>query len=159
MYKIEHTQQLPVSLDEIWKFFILPGNLKKITPPDLGFNIVSRGECPMYKGMIFTYDINSIFRIPFTWVTEITEMEEKKLFIDQQRSGPYAYWNHQHHFKAILNGVEIKDILEYKMPLGLLGTLVHPFLVKGKIKKIFAYRKAKLEEFFGVYNASTIGKN
>src|SRR6478735_7888078 len=105
MYRIERKQQLPVSLDEIWKFFTMPGNLKKITPPDLGFNIVTRGEGAMYKGMIVTYDINSLFRMPFTWVSEIIEVEEKKLFVDRQRSGPYAYWNHEHHFKAIPGGV------------------------------------------------------
>jgi ligand-binding SRPBCC domain-containing protein len=156
MYRIERKQQLPVSLDESWKFFSFPSNLKKIMPPDLGFNIVSGGEGAMYKGMVITYDIDSIFRVPFTWVTEITEVEEKKLFVDRQRSGPYAYWNHQHHFKAIPNGVEIIDILEYKMPLGVLGSLVHPFLVKGKIEKIFAYRIEKLEELFGVYESSKV---
>lgn len=159
MYRVERKQQLPVSLDEIWKFFLYPGNLKKITPPDLGFHIVAGGEAMMYKGMIVTYDIDSIFRMPFTWVTEITELEEKKLFVDFQRSGPYAYWNHQHHFKAIPNGVEITDILEYKMPLGILGSIVHPFLVKGKIEKVFEYRMEKLEELFGVYESSVVANN
>lgn len=153
MYRIERKQQLPISLDEIWKFFAYPSNLKKITPPDLGFNIVSGGEGLMYKGMIVTYDVNSIFRMPFTWVSEVTEMEEKKMFVDFQRSGPYEYWNHQHYFREISNGVEITDILEYKMPLGILGSMVHPFLVKGKIEKIFAYRMEKLEELFGMYAA------
>ena len=64
-----------------------PSNLTKIIPPDLGFNIVSGGEGAMYKGIVVTYDIDSIFRMPFTWVTEITEVEEKKKFVDFQRSG------------------------------------------------------------------------
>jgi ligand-binding SRPBCC domain-containing protein len=156
MYKIERTQQLPVSLEEIWKFFALPGNLKKITPPELGFHIISGGDSVIYKGMVVTYDIDSIFRVPFTWVTEIIEVEEKKKFIDRQRSGPYAYWNHEHHFKTISNGVEVTDILEYKMPLGILGSLVHPFLVKTKIEKIYEYRAQKLEELFGVYVAPDV---
>ena len=154
MHRIVHKQQLPVSLDEIWKFFSLPGNLKKITPPSLGFNIVSGGEGVMYKGMVVTYDIDSAFSLPYTWVTEIAEYEEKKFFVDRQRSGPYAYWNHEHYFAEIPNGIEITDILEYKMPLGLLGTLAHPFFIKNKIQKIFEYRSQKLEELFGVYESS-----
>ncbi len=155
MYRIERKQRLPGSIEEIWKFFSFPDNLKKISPPALGFNIVSGLEGPIYVGMVVTYTVNSVFSIPFTWVTEITQVEDKKLFVDRQRSGPYAYWNHQHYFNVIPNGVEMIDILEYKMPLGVLGSLVHPFLVKDKIESIFEYRREKLEELFGVYEPSS----
>jgi ligand-binding SRPBCC domain-containing protein len=159
MYRVERKQQLPVSLDEIWKFFSVRGNFKKITPPDLGFNVVSSGEGAMYKGMIITYDVDSIFRVPFTWVTEITELEEKKLLVFQQRSGPYAYWNHELYFNIISNGVELTDILHYKMPLGIVGSMAHSLLVKKKIDRLYAYRIAKLEELFGVYVPVTVAQD
>jgi ligand-binding SRPBCC domain-containing protein len=153
MYRIERKQQFPVSVEELWNFFSVPCNFEKITPPSLGFNIVSGGNWPMYVGMTVTYTVSSVFNLPFTWVNEITQVEERKSFVDKQRSGPYAYWNHEHYFNTIPNGVEMIDILEYKMPLGLLGSLVHPFSLKGKIEKIFQYRSGKLEELFGVYTA------
>jgi ligand-binding SRPBCC domain-containing protein len=49
----------------------------------------------------------------------------------------------------INGGVEMEDIIHYKVPLGLLGRLVHPILVKPKLESIFKYRKEQLEQLFG----------
>jgi len=84
-------------------------------------------------------------------MTEITLIKELQYFVDEQRFGPYALWHHKHFIKPIEGGVEMEDIVDYKLPLGVLGQLVHPILVKPKLKEIFDYRKNKLEEIFGVY--------
>jgi len=47
--------------------------------------------------------------------------------------------------------VEMEDIVDYKLPMGILGQMVHPFLVKPKLKEIFDYREKKLIELFGEY--------
>ena len=54
-------------------------------------------------------------------MTEITHVEEQQFFVDEQRFGPYSLWHHQHHFKAIEGGVEMTDIVHYKLPLWILG--------------------------------------
>lgn len=74
------------------------------------------------------------------WVTEITQFQQGKLFVDEQRFGPYRFWHHQHHFRKVKDGVEIKDIVHYSLPMGALGNLAHKFQVKGQLKEIFAYR-------------------
>ena len=43
----------------------------------------------------------------------------------------------------------MEDIIDYKIPLGLLGRIAHPILVKPKLEEIFAYRQTKLIELFG----------
>jgi ligand-binding SRPBCC domain-containing protein len=70
-------------------------------------------------------------------------------FIDQQRFGPYTLWHHQHHFKAIPGGVEMTDIVHYRIPLGLLGDLANWLFVKKKLESIFQYRYKAVEELFG----------
>ena len=45
----------------------------------------------------------------------------------------------------------MEDIIDYKVPLGILGQIVHPFLVKPKLEEIFRYRQKKLIEIFGEY--------
>ncbi|MCH2218705.1 MAG: cell division inhibitor, partial [Flavobacteriales bacterium] len=37
------------------------------------------------------------------------------------------------------------------IPFGILGQMVHPFLVKPKLEEIFEYRQKKLVELFGKY--------
>lgn len=151
MHTLERIQRLPITIEEAWDFFSSPKNLKVITPPYMGFNIKSGGESPMYAGMLIKYTVTPLFAIPMKWVTEITHVEDKKFFVDEQRVGPYAIWHHQHHFKAIPNGVEMTDIVNYKLPLGILGEWIEPFLVKRKVEEIFEYRNVKMLELFGEY--------
>jgi ligand-binding SRPBCC domain-containing protein len=45
----------------------------------------------------------------------------------------------------------MEDIIDYKLPFGPLGQMVHPIVVKPKLKEIFDYRQKKLTELFGTY--------
>jgi ligand-binding SRPBCC domain-containing protein len=82
-------------------------------------------------------------------MTEITEVEEQKFFIDKQRKGPYAIWHHEHYFKETEGGVEMIDIVHYKNPLGFIGEIANSLFVKRQLKRIFEYRFQKVEEIFG----------
>ena len=82
-------------------------------------------------------------------MTEITHVVDQEYFVDEQRFGPYALWHHKHFLKEVPGGVEMEDIIHYKLPMGWLGQLMHPILVKPKLNEIFNYRREKLIELFG----------
>ena len=149
VYSLQTVQQLPVSLEVAWDFFSSPKNLQKITPDHLGFQIISKhhGE-KMYAGQIIEYKVKPVLGIPLYWMTEITHVEDKKYFIDEQRFGPYSLWHHQHHFKENDKGVEMTDIVHYKLPLGFLGDIAHALFVKNQLKQIFDYRYKVVEQLF-----------
>jgi len=153
IYTLHTKQNLPISLEEAWDFLSNPKNLKIITPDYMGFKTLSGDDRPMFAGQIIQYIVTPVFGIPTKWVTEITHVVEQKYFVDEQRFGPYDLWHHKHFLKAIPGGVEMEDIVDYKVPMGILGQLVHPFLVKPKLKEIFHYRRMKLIELFGEYKA------
>jgi len=48
----------------------------------------------------------------------------------------------------------MEDIIDYKIPFGILGQLAHPIVVKKQLKQIFAYREQKLIELFGTIPGS-----
>jgi ligand-binding SRPBCC domain-containing protein len=75
-------------------------------------------------------------------------VEDKKYFVDEQRFGPYAMWHHQHHFKQVPEGIEMTDIVHYKLPLGFLGDIAHSLFVKNQLKGIFDHRFKVVEEMF-----------
>lgn len=152
LYRLHKKQNLPISIETAWEFLSDPGNLKTITPDYMGFQIVSGADRPMYPGQIIQYVVTPVLGIKTTWVTEITHVENKHYFVDEQRFGPYALWHHKHFIKPIDNGVEMEDIIDYKIPMGILGRLAHPFLVKPKLEEIFKYRQQKLIDLFGEYN-------
>ncbi len=153
MYQLKRIQKLPISKQKAWDFFSSPKNLGTITPDELGFQIKSELPEKMYPGMFIQYTVKPLLGIPMTWVTEITQVNEPHFFIDEQRVGPYSIWHHQHFFKEIPGGVEMTDIVDYRLPLAPFGNFMHPLLIKGKLKRIFDYRKEKMIELFGEYKA------
>lgn len=150
VYSIKTVQQIPASLAEAWDFFSSPANLQAITPPKMGFQIISKhhGE-KMYPGQIIEYKVKPVLGIPLYWMTEITHVEDRQFFIDEQRYGPYSLWHHQHHFRPIEGGVEMADIVHYKIPLWFLGDMANALFVKKQLKEIFEFRYRKVEELFG----------
>ena len=151
IYTLHKKQNLPISVEEAWTFLSNPANLKTITPEYMSFDIISGADRPMYPGQIIQYIVTPILGIKTKWVTEITQVKDQHYFVDEQRFGPYSFWHHKHFLKPIPNGVEMVDIIDYKIPLGILGQLVHPILVAPKLKEIFEYRKQALIELYGEY--------
>jgi ligand-binding SRPBCC domain-containing protein len=151
IYRLETIQNLPISQSEAWDFLSDPKNLKRITPDYMGFKIVSGAAERMFSGQIIQYVVTPLLNIPTTWVTEITHVEEGNYFVDEQRFGPYDLWHHKHFIKPIEKGVEMIDIVDYKIPFGVLGRIAHPLIVAPKLKEIFEYRKKALIELFGPY--------
>lgn len=144
---------MPISLEQAWDFFSSPLNLAKITPPQMKFVVTSdyTEQTKMYAGMIITYKVSPLLGINLNWMTEITHVQDKVYFVDEQRFGPYALWHHQHHFKEIPGGVHMTDILDYAIPYGLIGRLSNKLLVGRQIEQIFNYRNAAIIKMFGEY--------
>lgn len=148
IYTLEARQELPISLEKAWDFFSDPRNLERITPKDLGFNILSKVDKRAYAGQIITYKIQLFPMITTNWVTEITQVNEPHFFIDEQRFGPYAMWHHEHWFEPTAKGTAIIDKVSYKLPLAALGRIMHPIFIKAKLKHIFTARRQALDELF-----------
>jgi len=146
-------QKLPISLEEAWTFFSSPLNLAKITPHSMRFVVTLdyTENTKMYEGMIITYKVSPLLGIKLDWMTEITTVKDHEYFIDEQRFGPFKFWHHEHHFKAIDGGVLMIDRLSYGMPFGILGTIANALVVENQTKGIFDYREIAVEKMFGKY--------
>lgn len=143
---------MPISLEQAWDFFSKPDNLKDITPNNLGFVIRSKHHGPrMYAGQVIEYTVSPVLGIPLYWMTEITHVQDKQFFVDEQRFGPYSLWHHQHHFEAVEGGVKMTDIVHYKLPLWWLGDLANALFVKAQLRQIFSFRFQKNAELFGAW--------
>ena len=152
VYSLQTVQRIPVGIDKAWDFFSSPANLQTITPSSLGFKIISKFHGNrMYPGQIIEYKVSPVLGIPLYWMTEIKHVEDQKFFVDEQRFGPYALWHHQHHFKSIPGGVEMTDIVHYKIPFWVLGDIAHALFVRKQLKKIFDYRFEQVEKIFGAF--------
>ncbi len=150
IYTIERHLLLPIDKETCWNFFSNPANLQKITPPDMDFEILSGADSKMFAGQIIEYRIKLFPGIKAGWVTEITHAAEGEYFVDEQRFGPYKFWHHKHFFKETANGMEIRDVVHYSLPFGLLGNLAHLIFVRRKLENIFNFRTHFLKNYFNL---------
>lgn len=149
-HTIKTVQNIPASLEKVWDFFSDHANLQAITPAQMKFQVISQHHGDdIYAGQIIEYTLKPVLGITVYWMTEITHVERRKFFVDEQRKGPYSMWHHQHHFKAIDGGTEMIDIVHYRNPLGFLGNLANVIFVKKQLDAIFDYRFKRVEEIFG----------
>ncbi|HVN05151.1 MAG TPA: SRPBCC family protein [Bryobacteraceae bacterium] len=144
-YRLETSISVAVSLKEAFAFFEDPRNLARLTPPWLNFRITSPGEIQMRKGAEIRYRIRWL-GLPLNWKTVITEYEPPFFFVDEQAAGPYAFWRHRHTFKPTEYGALVSDRVDYALPLGPLGRLMHGLVAERQLQEIFAYRQKMLAE-------------
>ncbi|MEM0965549.1 MAG: SRPBCC family protein [Verrucomicrobiota bacterium] len=129
---------IPLPIAEVFPFFSDASNLEKITLAGLGFQILTPLPIAMEEGTIIDYRIK-IGGVPNHWRSRITSWEPPYQFADEQLKGPYRKWLHTHRFEACDHGTRMKDEVEYELPFGVFGRLVHP-LIRRQLRTIFAFR-------------------
>ena len=152
VHTLYREQHLPITVEEAWAFFSSARNLAKITPPEMGFVILTAlDDGPISSGMKINYTVRPLFNIPLKWTTEITGVNAPVKFTDRQLKGPYSLWEHTHTFTSVPGGVKMTDEVKYALPLGFLGEIAHSIVVKKKLEDIFNFREVTLEKIFGAY--------
>lgn len=148
IHRIDVEQEIPSPLEETWQFFSTPLNLKRITPPHLGFDVVTNPGTAIYEGLLIEYTVRPFLGIPMRWLSEITHVREGSYFCDEQRSGPYALWHHEHFFESRGGKTMMRDLVTYSLPFGTAGLIALP-LVKRSLREIFEFRRQAVIQIFG----------
>lgn len=146
-YTLEREQLVPGPRDLVFAFFIDPQNLSEITPPWVRFGITQLEQIPLAGGTMQEYRIRWL-GVPLRWESLIAEFEDGRRFTDVQTSGPYRYWRHEHVFDDVEGGTLVRDRVQYELPFGILGAIVHALVVRRQLRQIFDYRANVIEETF-----------
>lgn len=149
---LERLTTIDAPLDRVFLFFSDPRNLGKITPPAMGFRIVSAPDRSLREGDRIEYRIK-VMGVPLRWVTRITSWKENEAFSDFQEKGPYRRWLHTHSFRAVGGKVEMHDRVEYELPLGRIGELIAGWFIRNQLRGIFDYRARAIHDEFGPRSA------
>jgi hypothetical protein len=140
IHRLVRTQRIERTRDAVFTFFADAANLEAITPPFLRFRILTPAPIEMRTGARIDYAI-SLLGVPIRWRTRITEWEPGVRFVDEQESGPYAFWRHAHEFEAQGGSTLVRDVVDYAEPLGPLGSLAHFLFVERALGRIFDFRR------------------
>lgn len=145
LVRLHTTQRLPRPLGEVFPFFSEAANLEDITPPWLSFAIAGQDRAEMGEGQRIHYRLR--FRgLPLRWTSEITRWEPPHAFVDEQRSGPYSLWHHEHRFREEAGQTVAEDVVHYMVPG---GKPVDRLVVRSDVRRIFEHRHIALAQRFG----------
>ena len=145
VYQLRREQWLDLTREELFPFFADAGNLEAITPPWLGFRILTPRPIEMRAGTLIDYSLR-LHGIPLRWRTRITEWNPPFDFVDEQLSGPYRLWRHRHEFETRGERTLMRDTVDYALPLGPLGRFAHWAWVRRDLDTIFDFRFARVAE-------------
>jgi ligand-binding SRPBCC domain-containing protein len=148
LYQLRSTLWLPRPLDEAFQFFADARNLELLTPPWLGFRILTPVPIEMRPGAHIAYRLQ-LHGIPLGWSSEIAVWEPPHRFVDVQVRGPWSRWEHRHRFLEDGDGTWVEDRVTYRLPLGPLGRLLHATLVHRQLWAAWEFRQARLIDRFG----------
>ncbi len=149
VHRLIRGQQIPAPPEKVWAYFSHAGNLEAITPEYMNFRVTSADlPAEIYPGMIIIYKVSPVLQIPLFWMTEITHVIPGRLFVDEQRRGPFSFWHHEHHFEARDGGTFMRDIVHYQVPLGPLGELARMLFVRRQVESIFTHRADVIRKIF-----------
>lgn len=147
-HQLVREQLIARPLSEVFAFFADAANLEALTPSFLRFHIRTPMPIEMRAGARLEYSL-SLFGVPMRWKTRITEWVPGVRFVDEQESGPYALWRHTHEFEARGDATLMRDIVDYREPLGALGLIAHRLFVRRTVERIFDYRREAVERLLG----------
>ena len=149
VHSLSQEQTLPISIEEAWAFFSSPRNLEEMTPPGMGFKIVSLPSESLYEGEIIEYSVKVFPGIWIPWVSEVKALKEGESFVDDQISGPFKFWHHRHSFEETDCGTIVRDLIHYSVGFGPFGEIGRHLVVKKQLAAMFEHRRVTLEQKFG----------
>jgi len=152
VHTLRREQWIPRPIDEVFAFFADARNLEEITPPWLGFRIVAMDSGSISNGTEIRYRLR-LHGLPIRWRTEIRRWAPPYRFIDVQRSGPYKLWHHTHRFEEHEGRTRMIDVVRYTLPFGVIGRIVHELKVRDDVRRIFDYRRQRIQELFAEHTA------
>ncbi len=138
-HTFETSMTLPMKREQVFLFFSEADNLERITPPELGFSILTPLPIDMKEGAMIDYKL-SLFGLSLTWRTLISTWDPPNMFVDEQVAGPYRQWIHTHRFIDEGDSTRMIDHVDYKLPFFPFGEVGAP-LIRLQIKRIFRFRQ------------------
>jgi len=134
----EKTSLIECQVEDLFDFHLDTNNLKAISPKGIQVTLLNEGFTPKEGAVLKLRTVKNF--IPIIWEVKIDTLNAPNLLVDIAMKSPFKSWKHSHIFtQKEKNICELKDIVEYSLPFGLIGVLFN-FFVRYELQKMFEFR-------------------
>lgn len=139
MRKVFEKQSImPGTAEQMMRFHGLPNAFQILTPPPIFIQVLRNNLTSLIQG-----DLEFrlwVTLIPLHWLARHEPGPTPTSFIDRILDGPMAYWEHQHIFQDVPEGVKITDHVTLEHKSGLMGIFTRLFFDGLPLQFLFIYR-------------------
>ena len=125
--------------ERVFAFHELPDAFRRLMPPWERAKIIQAAP-NLLPGAQAIIETKVLGLFSFRWLAEHTLYDPPRMFQDVQLSGPFKKWTHTHIVTAHADGAILRDEIEYTAPLGPLGRLMAPIVVRPRLERLFEFR-------------------
>jgi ligand-binding SRPBCC domain-containing protein len=136
--KFEKSSLIAAPVEVVWRFHERVDILQVLTPPWQPVQIIRR-EGGLGVGAVSEFRL-WIGPIPVPWVAIHTECEPNQYFVDEQQTGPMAFWRHRHQFEVKGLQTQLTDTIDFAIPGGEPIELLLNGWVVARLSDMFDYR-------------------
>lgn len=147
MESFEARVELPCSVEEVFDLVARPEGIKKISPPEMGLYFTNSPER-------YTLGSKVEFKIQAMGLVreiahEVTAFDDPRSFTEEQTSGPFRHWVHEHIFEAREGGGCVSiDRIQFLPPGGVVGMIMTASRILDNLEDGFDFRHEQLERHF-----------
>ena len=143
MHRFTARVTLPHTPGEVFAWHERPGAFERLTPPWVDVRVLER-EGGIRDGARVVLRVRR-GPLDVTWKLRHRDYVEGERFVDEQVSGPLHSWVHTHRFLPSEDGgTVLEDEVDWEPPLGAAGDLFTTRSVEKGLKRLFAFRHARL---------------
>jgi ligand-binding SRPBCC domain-containing protein len=135
-------QVLPFPRAVVFDFFLRPGNMIALAPPQFGLTLVEAPQVVELGSRIVVQARR--WGLSQRLITEVVQLHEPSALIEEQRQGPFRSWRHERHFKEMGAETEVSERIHYEPPGGILGLLLTARAIEADLALAYTERPERL---------------
>jgi ligand-binding SRPBCC domain-containing protein len=151
MPTVRFIERYPLARLLVFAFFRRPVDVVAVAPGEAGLRLVEGPE-EITIGAQVTAEMRR-WGVTQQIVTEVTELVEPSLIVEEQRQGPLRRWRVERVFSEVDGQTELVETIDYETPGGLLGLAMTPAVVERELRQAFEGRVQRVLARLGANRA------
>ena len=74
-------------------------------------------------------------------------MRSPEYFCDEMAEGDFGAFKHEHYFDSNSEGTIMRDVIQFKSPYGIMGTILNKIYLSGYLKRLLIKRNQCIKQY------------